>query len=650
MADDTLRSFLVTLGWKSDESQQRKFTKALEGATLRAKLLGDAIEEMARKTGLAVLGVAENFEQLYYHAERTGASAKSLKAFEYAISQVGGSAQAAGASFETMAAKLRENPGNIAYLNRMGVELDANTGKLRFNAELAAKYSGEMRIYTAEQYRALTGMDENTFLAIRNHIGEISRFMAEREKAMRQSGFDPDQAAADAVRFNQVWRDLFMRLGVIGDKFYDDLEKDLTGPLRSLDNFLNEHQAEISTALEGFADAVGKTSKESTELFEQWEATPEAGKDIHQFFDDAATSAKFFATVLRDVVESIKWLVRVNEESKSWRITRFLNWTQGRSDPSDPTQSAANDAWISTNSIGAGGGGVVKVNGQKVDSSNPLPVTFGQKDQLDQEAAGGLWGRLKSALGIGSAEAAESGRGRGGLMGLRRAGEQGPLGSANPARRSEMMNYAMDQLRKEGVPEANLRAAAAELVGQADMESGLNPRQSHDGGTGYGIYGARLERRARMFEWLRKNGYALDSAEGQMRYMSHEAMSGKYPQTRRILMGATRANLAGDTWGVTHEFERPAVDNDRSGAVAQAYRAGIDPTNAAYRIAANAFQNAPPPSSIANNNAVTHNNVNQTVKVQVDGAADPSAVAHQVASRISRTATDLASSFQGAAQ
>ena len=134
-----------------------------------------------------------------------------------------------------------------------------------------------------------------------------------------------------------------------------------------------------------------------------------------------------------------------------------------------------------------------------------------------------------------------------------------------------MMAYAVDQLRKEGVPEPNLQAAAAHLVGQADMESGLNPRQSHDGGTGYGIYGARLDRRAAMFAWLRKNNYALDSAEGQMRYMAHEAMSGRYPTTRRILMGANKGSMRADSQAITHEFEGPKVDNYRAGAVEKAY-------------------------------------------------------------------------------
>ena len=41
---------------------------------------------------------------------------------------------------------------------------------------------------------------------------------------------------------------------------------------------------------------------------------------------------------------------------------------------------------------------------------------------------------------------------------------------------------------------------------------------------------------------------------------------------------------------------------------------------------------------------------NQNVTMKIDGATDPSIVAHQVASRINRSATDLTTQFKGAVQ
>jgi hypothetical protein len=209
-----------------------------------------------------------------------------------------------------------------------------------------------------------------------------------------------------------------------------------------------------------------------------------------------------------------------------------------------------------------------------------------QKQSFDGPGLGGGGARIWNAsLGGGGGfglPRMQYGGGAGGGGSARDTDASGPMlkwdggrgGSAKAASRAAMMSHAMDQLRKEGVPESNLRAAAAHLVGQADMESGLDPNKSHDGGTGYGIYGARLGRRTQMLAWLKANGYAANSAEGQMRYMAHEAMSKKYPRTRGILMNANPNAMGRDSWAVTHEFEAPKVDNDRSGAVARAYRVG----------------------------------------------------------------------------
>ena len=143
--------------------------------------------------------------------------------------------------------------------------------------------------------------------------------------------------------------------------------------------------------------------------------------------------------------------------------------------------------------------------------------------------------------------------------------------------RGQMMGWAVDQLKKEGVPEANARAAAAHLVGQAENENDqFDPNAVHDGGRGRGIYGANGDRLKAMDAWLSDNGYAKNSREGQMRYMAHEAMTDKaYAKTRGTLMSATPDSFSKEgVAGVTGDFERPAVINDRSGAVKLAYGEG----------------------------------------------------------------------------
>ena len=119
-----------------------------------------------------------------------------------------------------------------------------------------------------------------------------------------------------------------------------------------------------------------------------------------------------------------------------------------------------------------------------------------------------------------------------------------------------------DELRRKGVPTENIPYAVAALSGQIKVESNFNPTLEHDNRTGYGIYGARdpqpgRGRKTDMFKWLEANGYDKNSAEGQSRFMVHEAFSGKYPKSAEALRGATKDNLGYVTTHLTNEFEAP---------------------------------------------------------------------------------------------
>jgi Phage tail lysozyme len=170
-------------------------------------------------------------------------------------------------------------------------------------------------------------------------------------------------------------------------------------------------------------------------------------------------------------------------------------------------------------------------------------------------------------------EAAGHGGARRGRFGHGGAGGQGGGGSADSGRAAHPRGSALanipaamaameDQLRKEGVPEANVHAAAALMIGQALSESPLNPDEIHDHGTGYGIYGARLDRRTRMLAWLAQHGYAKNSLEGQAREMGHSAMTDpRFAATRHALMNATETGFVAATHVITPNFESPLNDN-----------------------------------------------------------------------------------------
>ena len=126
------------------------------------------------------------------------------------------------------------------------------------------------------------------------------------------------------------------------------------------------------------------------------------------------------------------------------------------------------------------------------------------------------------------------------------------------ANTTALVNAAQDELVKQGVPRENASAAAAALVGNVIQESGGDPNKVHDGGTGYGLYGARLARRDKLLADLRTHGYAANDAEQQMRHMVREALHDPtYRATAAALRGATVGNLGAVTNTVARDFKRP---------------------------------------------------------------------------------------------
>lgn len=208
------------------------------------------------------------------------------------------------------------------------------------------------------------------------------------------------------------------------------------------------------------------------------------------------------------------------------------------------------------------------------------------------------------------------------------------------ARAAAAKGYMIDQLRREGVPEGNVEAAASMLAGQAIAESNLRPNLIHDGGTGYGIYGARLDRRSRMLAWLKENGYAANSLEGQSRYMAREAMNDpRFRASRAALVAATRDNMASGTRILTRNFEAPAVDNSpyRLGAALGVLGIPAD----VWARGSTAIIPHPGLMALQGAGNVSHNNTTSTTSVQnlnvYSPTNDPYGHAADIAASLQRT-------------
>ncbi|WP_129950540.1 lytic transglycosylase domain-containing protein [Escherichia coli] len=249
MNAETLKDFLISLGFKVDEAGARKFDAVVAGTTLKAIELGVKVEAAALSVVAFTAKIASGLDDLYWASQRTGATVEGIKQIGYAVSQVGGSVDGARGSLENLARFMRNNPGAEGFLNRLGVQTRDASGNMR---DMATIFTGvgqrlsSMPYYRANQYAQMLGIDENTLMAMRRGIGE---YMGQYNAMKKAIGFNPEQAAAASNRFMTSLRFLGEMAGMARDKIGSSLADGLTGSLDRLRRQIMENFPKIEGAI-----------------------------------------------------------------------------------------------------------------------------------------------------------------------------------------------------------------------------------------------------------------------------------------------------------------------------------------------------------------------------------------------------------------
>ncbi|MFM4124939.1 transglycosylase SLT domain-containing protein [Klebsiella quasipneumoniae subsp. similipneumoniae] len=251
MNADTLKDFLISLGFKVDEAGARKFDAVVAGTTLKAIELGVKVEAAALSVVAFTAKIASGLDDLYWASQRTGATVEGIKQIGYAVSQVGGSVDGARSSLENLARFMRNNPGAEGFLNRLGVQTRDASGNMR---DMATIFTGvgqrlsSMPYYRANQYAQMLGLDENTLMAMRRGIGQFSGEYTAMAKAI---GYNADVAAVSSNKFMTSLRSFGLMAGMARDKIGSSLADGLAGSLDRLRRQILENFPKIEGAITG---------------------------------------------------------------------------------------------------------------------------------------------------------------------------------------------------------------------------------------------------------------------------------------------------------------------------------------------------------------------------------------------------------------
>ncbi|EHX6692200.1 lytic transglycosylase catalytic [Escherichia coli] len=249
MNAETIKDFLVSLGFSVDDAGAKKFGSVLAGTTANVIKMGLAVEGAALSVVAFTAKIASGLDNLYWASQRTGATVQGIQSIGYAVSQVGGSVDAARSSLENLSRFIRNNPGAEGFLNHLGVQTRDASGNMR---DMAAIFTGvgqklsSMPYYRANQYAQMLGIDENTLMAMRRGVGQFSAQYSEMVKAI---GFNADQAALSSNRFMTSLKSLGEMAGMARDKIGSNLADGLAGQIDNLRKKIIENFPKIEVTI-----------------------------------------------------------------------------------------------------------------------------------------------------------------------------------------------------------------------------------------------------------------------------------------------------------------------------------------------------------------------------------------------------------------
>lgn len=234
MNAETIKDFLISLGFDIDDAGSRKFETVVSGVTLNVIKMGVAVEAAA----LTVVGfttkIASGLDKLYWQSQRTGATANNIRAIGYAFSQAGGSVEGFNGTLDNLARFLRSTPGAEGFLRNLDIQTRDANGKLRDTAQLVTLVGdklAKMPYYRANQYAQILGIDENTLLAMRRGV---QGFTADYQGMLQATGFDSQKAAEQSNKFMTQMRGLTSLFGIMRDKIGGNLAGGLADNLERL--------------------------------------------------------------------------------------------------------------------------------------------------------------------------------------------------------------------------------------------------------------------------------------------------------------------------------------------------------------------------------------------------------------------------------
>lgn len=208
--NETIKEFLVGLGFNIDEAGLRNFTSSITNASLSAAALGAAVVAASAAIVGGVSSVAKGFDDLDQLAQKYNTTASSIDDFVDSASMVGIGGEAAESALASMNKVVGEAALGIGrgkvVLEKLGIQAVDTAGKVRpvtdVMSDLQNKLAGLQRGQAMTIMEKL-GLDPQLLRLFNGELGDIAKIQDEMSKNDFSVGFDFDNAIKESKAFQK---------------------------------------------------------------------------------------------------------------------------------------------------------------------------------------------------------------------------------------------------------------------------------------------------------------------------------------------------------------------------------------------------------------------------------------------------------------
>lgn len=213
--NDTIKDFLISLGFEINQSQFKQFTDGITNASVRAAALGAATTAAAAAIITGVAKVANEFDKLDQLAQKYNTTAGAIDDFVDSAEMVGIGGEAAEQALQSLNRVVGEAALGVGrgavILEKLGISATDSAGKVKSTTDVMSELQSKMATMDRGQSMAIMeklGLNPELLRMFNGELGDLAKIQEAMAATDVSVGMDFDTAIKESKDFEKSMKSL----------------------------------------------------------------------------------------------------------------------------------------------------------------------------------------------------------------------------------------------------------------------------------------------------------------------------------------------------------------------------------------------------------------------------------------------------------